>query len=176
MYDVSRIEQLNPIERWKVNNPINSLSVPVGLSTDGNLFKLDLHEREEGPHGLIAGMTGSGKSEFIITYILSMAINFHPDEVQFVLIDYKGGGLVGAFASQDKKMVLPHLAGTITNLETADINRALSSIESELKRRQKLFNEAREKLGEGTIDIYKYQKYYREGLLDKSRFSSIYHF
>ena len=47
-------------------------------------------------------------------------------------------------------MVLPHLAGTITNLETADINRALSSIESELKRRQKLFNEAREKLGEGT--------------------------
>ena len=166
MYDVGKIEQLNPLERWKVNNPINSLSVPVGLSTDGNLFKLDLHEREEGPHGLIAGMTGSGKSEFIITYILSMAINFHPDEVQFVLIDYKGGGLVGAFESQDKKMVLPHLAGTITNLETADINRALSSIESELKRRQKLFNEAREKLGEGTIDIYKYQKYYREGMLD----------
>lgn len=132
------------------------------------IYQTCLHEREEGHHGLIAGMTGSGKSEFIITYILSMAINFHPDEVQFVLIDYKGGGLVGAFESQDKKMVLPHLAGTITNLETADINRALSSIESELKRRQKLFNEAREKLGEGTIDIYKYQKYYREGLLDKA--------
>lgn len=166
MYDVGKIEQLNPLERWKINNPINSLSVPIGLSIDGNLFKLDLHEKEEGPHGLIAGMTGSGKSEFIITYILSMAINFHPSEVQFVLIDYKGGGLVGAFESQDKKIVLPHLAGTITNLETADINRALSSIESELKRRQKLFNEAREKLGEGTIDIYKYQKYYREGMLD----------
>lgn len=165
MYDVSRIEQLNPIERWKVNNPINSLAVPIGISTDGKKFKLDLHEKEEGPHGLIAGMTGSGKSEFIITYILSMAINFHPDEVQFVLIDYKGGGLVGAFENQEQEIVLPHLAGTITNLETADINRALASIESELKRRQKLFNEAREELGEGTIDIYKYQKYYREGLL-----------
>lgn len=165
LYDVGKIEQLNPVERWEVNNPINSLAVPIGYSEDGKTFKLDLHEKEEGPHGLIAGMTGSGKSEFIITYILSMAINFHPDEVQFVLIDYKGGGLVGAFESQDRGIVLPHLAGTITNLETADINRALASIESELKRRQKLFNEAREELGEGTIDIYKYQKYYREGLL-----------
>ncbi len=166
MYNVGRIEQLNPLERWKVNNPINSLAVPIGLSMDGKLFKLDLHEKEEGPHGLIAGMTGSGKSELIITYILSMAINFHPDEVQFVLIDYKGGGLVGAFENKETGVYLPHLAGTITNLEVADINRALASIESELKRRQALFNVARDKLGEGTIDIYKYQKYYREGRLD----------
>ena len=54
------------------------MAVPIGYSEDGKTFKLDLHEKEEGPHGLIAGMTGSGKSEFIITYILSMAINFHP--------------------------------------------------------------------------------------------------
>ncbi len=165
MYGVGLIEQLNPVERWKMNDPINSLSVAVGLLSNGNLFKLDLHEKEQGPHGLIAGMTGSGKSEFIITYILSMAINYHPDEVQFVLIDYKGGGLVGAFENKETGVRLPHLAGTITNLDIADIHRALASIESELKRRQRLFNQARDQLGEGTIDIYKYQRYYREGAL-----------
>lgn len=163
MYQAGNIEQLNPLERWQVNNPVLSLTVPVGIDMNGKEFKLDLHEKEAGPHGLIAGMTGSGKSEFIITYILSMAINFHPDEVQFVLIDYKGGGLVGAFENEEANVRLPHLAGTITNLETADMNRALASIESELKRRQALFNQARDSLGEGTIDIYKYQKYYREG-------------
>lgn len=166
MYNVGTIEQLNPLERWQTNNPIISLSAPIGYGSNGQIFKLDLHEKEQGPHGLIAGMTGSGKSEFIITYILSMAINYHPNEVQFLLIDYKGGGLVGAFENKDTGLRLPHLTGTITNLETTDINRALSSIESELKRRQALFNKARDKLGEGTIDIYKYQKFYREKLLD----------
>ena len=78
----------------KNNNPVNSLGVPIGVRADGELFTLDLHEKFHGPHGLIAGMTGSGKSEFIITYILSMCLNFNPDEVSFVLIDYKGGGLV----------------------------------------------------------------------------------
>ncbi len=166
MYNVGTVEQLNSLERWQANNPIISLAAPIGYDTNGQLFKLDLHEKEQGPHGLIAGMTGSGKSEFIITYILSMAINYHPDEVQFLLIDYKGGGLVGAFENKETGLRLPHLTGTITNLDTADINRALSSIESELKRRQMLFNKARDKLGEGTIDIYKYQKYYREKLVD----------
>ncbi|MCI6265962.1 MAG: type VII secretion protein EssC [Erysipelotrichaceae bacterium] len=166
LFEVGNVEQLNSLERWKMNDPINSLATPIGLSMNGNLFKLDLHEKEQGPHGLIAGMTGSGKSEFIISFILSMAVNYHPYEVQFVLIDYKGGGLVGAFENKETGVSLPHLAGTITNLDTAEINRALASIESELKRRQSLFNQAREKLNEGTIDIYKYQKYYREGLLD----------
>lgn len=166
MYGVSKIEQLNILNRWKQNNPIQNLSAPVGVHTNGELFKLDLHEKFSGPHGLIAGSTGSGKSEFIITYILSMAINYHPDEVQFVLIDYKGGGLAGAFENRETKIRLPHLAGTITNLDTAEMNRTLVSIDSELKRRQKLFNEVRDKLGESTIDIYKYQKYYREGLIN----------
>lgn len=168
MYDVGNVEQLNALERWKVNDPINTLETPIGFSSNGNIFKIDFHEKEQGPHGLIAGMTGSGKSEFIITFVLSMAINYHPLEVQFLLIDYKGGGLVGAFLNKEAKIKLPHLAGTITNLDKADIDRALSSIESELKRRQTLFNQAREKLKEGTIDIYKYQKYYREGLLDEA--------
>ena len=110
-------------------------------------------------------MTGSGKSEFIITYILSMCLNFSPEEVSFVLIDYKGGGLTGAFENKLTGIRLPHLAGTITNLDTAEIKRSLSSIQSELKRRQELFNDVKLKLNESTLDIYKYQQLYRSGLI-----------
>ncbi len=110
-------------------------------------------------------MTGSGKSEFIITYILSMAVNYHPDEVAFILIDYKGGGLAGAFENKKKGIKLPHLAGTITNLDGASINRSLVSIQSELRKRQSIFNEAKQISNEGTMDIYKYQKLYREGIV-----------
>ncbi len=167
MYDVGKIEQLNSLTRWQKNNPILNLQVPVGIGKSGEKITIDLHEKYHGPHGLIAGMTGSGKSEFIITYILSMAINYHPYEVQFILIDYKGGGLAGAFENSNIGLKLPHLVGTITNLDVNEIKRSLASIESELKRRQSLFNKAREISGESTIDIYKYQKMYREESIDE---------
>ncbi len=163
MYDVGNVNQLNSINRWKENNIISSLQAPVGINEQGELFKLDIHEKAHGPHGLVAGMTGSGKSEWLITYILSMAINYHPDEVQFVIIDYKGGGLALVFENRENGFKLPHLAGTITNLDAVEINRALASIQSELKRRQTMFNAARDSLNESTIDIYKYQRLYREG-------------
>lgn len=165
MYEVGRIEQLNILNLWKKNNPELSLQAPVGYGEGGEKIVLDLHEKYHGPHGLIAGMTGSGKSEFIITYILSMAINYHPYEVQFILIDYKGGGLAGAFENLTTKIKLPHLVGTITNLDANEIKRSLASIESELKRRQRAFNVAREESGESTIDIYKYQRMYRDGII-----------
>ena len=163
MYCVGQIEQLNVLNRWKANDPVKSLKAEVGINENGTPFVLDIHEKYHGPHGLIAGMTGSGKSEFIITYVLSMAINYSPEEVNFVLIDYKGGGLAGAFADTETGIKLPHVVGTITNLDKAEINRALSSIKSELRRRQEKFNEVRDQMGESTIDIYKYQKMYREG-------------
>lgn len=161
MYKVGKIEHLNIAQRWKENNPVKSLMAPIGVDTSGEIFYLDLHEKYHGPHGLVAGMTGSGKSEFIITYILSMAVNYHPDEVAFVLIDYKGGGLTGAFQNEHYK--LPHLAGTITNLDGSAIMRSILSIKSELRRRQTIFNYARDVANEGTMDIYKYQKMYRDG-------------
>ena len=163
MYNVGKVEQLNINNRWKTNNSQKSLAVPVGIEKSGMVLKLDLHEKYHGPHGLIAGMTGSGKSEFIITYILSLAINYSPLDVSFILIDYKGGGLAGAFENRETGVRLPHLAGTITNLDVGEMNRSLASIQSELRRRQHIFNEARDMLGESTVDIYKYQKFYKEG-------------
>lgn len=161
MYRVGKIEHLNALSRWKENDPTVSLEVPVGVDTFGELFMLDLHEKYHGPHGLVAGMTGSGKSEFIMTYILSLALNYHPYEVAFILIDYKGGGMAKAFEK------LPHTAGIITNLDGAAVNRSLASIQSELKRRQAIFVEAGNKVGESNVDIYKYQKLYRQGIVEK---------
>ena len=166
MFNVGKVEYLNSLTRWKDNNPTKSLRTPVGVNEDGELFELDLHEKYHGPHGLVAGMTGSGKSEFIITYILSMAVNYHPDEVSFILIDYKGGGLANAFENEEKGIKLPHLCGTITNIDGASIKRSLVSIQSELRRRQNLFNEALKVTNEGTMDIYKYQQLYRDKVVN----------
>ena len=163
MMHVGKVEQLNILSRWSGNDPTGSLHTPIGMMANGKYIELDLHEKYHGPHGLIAGTTGSGKSEFIITYILSMAVNYNPDEVQFILIDYKGGGLAGAFENRETGVKIPHLVGTITNLDTSEMHRTLVSIKSELQRRQIRFNKARESLNEGTIDIYKYQRLYREG-------------
>ena len=100
MFGVGKIEHLNVLSRWKENDPTKTLEAQIGVDTIGDAFKLDLHEKYHGPHGLVAGMTGSGKSEFIMTYILSLAVNYHPYEVAFVLIDYKGGGMAKTFEIQ----------------------------------------------------------------------------
>lgn len=165
MYDVGRIEQLNILDRWNSNDPTVSLQAPIGIDANAMPIALDIHEKYHGPHGLIAGSTGSGKSEFIITYILSLAVNYHPDDVNFVLIDYKGGGLAGAFKKRDVK--LPHLVGTITNIDKVGLQRSLDSIQSELRKRQIIFNKARDLTDESTIDIYKYQRLYHDGVVEK---------
>lgn len=161
LFGVGKVEHLNVLTRWKENDPTKSLQAAVGVDTYGETFMLDLHEKFHGPHGLVAGMTGSGKSEFIITYILSLAVNYHPEEVAFILIDYKGGGMAKSFEN------LPHTAGIITNLDGSAIKRSLVSIESELKRRQAIFAETSKKVGVSNIDIYKYQKLYREGVVSE---------
>ena len=165
MLNVGNVSQLNSITRWKSAPVTNSLATPLGIDTSGSVLKLDLHEKAHGPHGLIAGMTGSGKSETIVSYILSLSVNYSPNEVQFVLIDYKGGGLAGAFENRKTGIKLPHLVGTITNLDKSSMNRTLVSIKSELQRRQRVFNEAKEALDIATIDIYKYQELVRNGSL-----------
>lgn len=156
MLGLGMAEHLNLLERWSSNDPTKSLAAPIGVDKYGEPFKLDLHERAHGPHGLVAGMTGSGKSELIISYILSMAVSYHPYEVAFILIDYKGGGMAKPFEK------LPHTAGVITNLDGNSIQRALASLNSEIHRRERIFQEASERYHISNIDIYKYQKLYRD--------------
>ena len=135
LYNVKRPEEIPVLSLWERNACHKSLAVPLGLRGKDDIVSLNLHEKAHGPHGLVAGTTGSGKSEIVQSYILSLAVNFHPHEVGFLLIDYKGGGMANLFAN------LPHLLGTITNLDGSESMRALASIKSELARRQRIFND-----------------------------------
>jgi DNA segregation ATPase FtsK/SpoIIIE, S-DNA-T family len=151
MYGVEKVEELGLAGRWAQNETYKSLAVPLGLRGKNDLVNLNLHEKAHGPHGLVAGTTGSGKSEIIQSYIISLAVNFHPYEVGFLLIDYKGGGMANLFKD------LPHLMGTITNLDGAQSMRALASIKAELQKRQRLF-------GEHDVNhINQYQKLFKQG-------------
>ncbi|MGL4662428.1 MAG: type VII secretion protein EssC, partial [Culicoidibacterales bacterium] len=155
MFKVDRVEELNIPERWNSGEPRKTLSVPVGYRGSDDVVMLNLHEKAHGPHGLIAGTTGSGKSEIVQTYILSLATNFHPYDVAFLLIDYKGGGMANLFRD------LPHLLGTITNLDSEQSKRALIAIKAELLQRQQLFSD------NDVNHIDGYQKLFKEGLVEK---------
>ena len=134
MYGADTVEDIGMLKRWARADTTRSLSVPVGARSEDELLFLDLHEQAHGPHGLIAGTTGAGKSVLISTFILSLALNFSPYDAGFLLIDYKGGGMAKTFRG------LPHLLGIITNLDGDQSLRALISMKAELDRRQETFN------------------------------------
>lgn len=149
MYGIERPEELKIRDRWKGSKSHKSLAVPLGMRGAGDLLYLNLHEKAHGPHGLVAGTTGSGKSELIQSYILSLAVNFHPYEAGFLLIDYKGGGMADLFGR------LPHHMGTITNLDGNGSMRALVSVKAELSRRQRILRESGVNHIDGYMQMFK---------------------
>ncbi|MFE9767879.1 FtsK/SpoIIIE domain-containing protein [Streptomyces sp. NPDC005808] len=111
--------------RWRMGG--QSTMAVVGESYDGP-FGIDI--RRDGPHGLIAGTTGSGKSELLQTIVAALAVANTPENMTFVLVDYKGGA---AFKDCVK---LPHTVGMVTDLDAHLVERALESLGAELKRRE----------------------------------------
>lgn len=133
LLNILNVEDIDLEKNWQESQVYKTMQAPLGVKSKNEIVSLDLNEKKHGPHGLVAGTTGSGKSEILQTYILSMATLFHPYDVGFVIIDFKGGGMVNQF----KK--LPHLIGAITNIDGREIDRSLSSIKAELRKRQELF-------------------------------------
>nr|WP_237694970.1 FtsK/SpoIIIE domain-containing protein [Streptomyces sp. SID5468] len=125
--------------RWSMGG--RSTTAVVGASFDG-AFAIDLVR--DGPHGLVAGTTGSGKSELLQTIVASLAVANRPDAMTFVLVDYKGGS---AFKDCVK---LPHTVGMVTDLDTHLVERALESLGAELRRREHILAAA------GTKDLEDY--------------------
>lgn len=134
------------IDRWRQNDSIHDrtpgaphrkrrtsgkLRAIVGQSSM-DAMHLDL--RVQGPHALVGGTTGSGKSEFLQAWVLGMAAEFSPDRVTFLFVDYKGGS---AFADC---VNLPHCVGLVTDLSPHLVRRALTSLRAELHHREHLFN------------------------------------
>ena len=113
--------------------------MPVGVTVGGDPVVLDLKEAAEdgiGPHGLVVGATGSGKSELLRTVVAGLAATHPPDQLAFVLVDFKGGAAFADLAP------LPQVAGLITNLQSdlSMVDRALAALQGELARRQRLLH------------------------------------
>ena len=165
MYRVGNVGELDMEGHWDSNNSDKSLAVPIGVMAGGEVFSLDLHEAYHGCHGLVAGTTGSGKSEFLQAFILSLAIKYSPKEIAFVLVDFKGGDMARPFMAKESIPALPHLSATISNLSGNVLYRALVSLEAEIKSRQRIFNESAAALEVDKLDINSYHKYYKGGRL-----------
>jgi S-DNA-T family DNA segregation ATPase FtsK/SpoIIIE len=133
--DVARL-----LARW--SSPGRTTAALLGAGPDGS-FTVDL--ARHGPHALIAGTTGAGKSELLQTLLASLAAGNRPDELHLLLVDFKGGAAFGPCAR------LPHTVGMVTDLDGALVERALASLTAELRRREALLAAA----GAKDLDDYR---------------------
>ena len=119
--------------KWRETNNSRVIAAPIGVTEAGPLV-VDLVT--DGPHALLAGTTGSGKSELLRTLVASLAVTADPEHLTFVLIDYKGGSAFDACAR------LPHTVGMVTDLDDRLAERALGCLEAELRHRERLLRNA----------------------------------
>ncbi|WP_205472657.1 type VII secretion protein EccCa [Nocardioides sp. SYSU D00038] len=126
---------------WRARPARDRLRVPIGTGDGGGLVHLDIKESAQqgmGPHGLVIGATGSGKSEFLRTLVLGLAMTHSPEQLNLVLVDFKGGATFAGMAE------MPHVSAVITNLaqELTLVDRMQDALSGEMVRRQELLREA----------------------------------
>ena len=127
---------------WRAHSP--RTDVPIGIGMDGELFTIDLVKH--GPHGLIGGMTRSGKTEFLKTWISSLAMFNHPDDLTIAIIDFKGG------VDHELTSQLPHVIALATNQDIDLFERTITLLTAEHERRQSIF---RHEAGVSTLEGYR---------------------
>ncbi len=131
----------DPALAWRQRPARDRLRVPIGLGDGGAMIYLDIKESAQqgmGPHGLVIGATGSGKSEFLRTLVLGLAMTHSPEQLNMVLVDFKGGA---TFAGMSE---MPHVSAVITNLaqELTLVDRMQDALSGEMVRRQELLRQA----------------------------------
>jgi S-DNA-T family DNA segregation ATPase FtsK/SpoIIIE len=140
---VEHVQSTDPVDlarHWRQAGA-SALTATLGVDVTGR-FRVDL--RNDGPHMLIAGTTGSGKSELLRTLVAGLAVNSSPEAVSFLLVDYKGGAAFAECAA------LPHVSAVITDLDLHLARRALASMRAELRRRESTLS----RVGCDSIDAY----------------------
>ncbi|MCL2078618.1 MAG: FtsK/SpoIIIE domain-containing protein [Oscillospiraceae bacterium] len=138
-------------ENTDKNDVTRNMRVPIGKNEHGEMY-LDLYEKADGPHMLVAGTTGSGKSETVITYVIGLCMKYSPMDLNLMLVDMKGGGF------SDRLGNLPHCVGAVTDTAGEDegtsaaymLKRFLESLNAEIKRRKLLLSS----LGVDNVDSY----------------------
>ena len=133
LLQLDRIDADSIRKRWHQNGNVPAPETPLGVTEDG-LFTLNMVR--DGPHGLVAGTTGSGKSELLRTLVSGLAVSTDPTYLTFVLVDYKGG------AAFDECSRLPHTVGMVTDLDEQLGERALRALEAELHHRERVLRRA----------------------------------
>ncbi|MCC6943960.1 MAG: hypothetical protein IT335_05245, partial [Thermomicrobiales bacterium] len=154
LFESLRIERPGDLDcqsAWGKMGPLDRLTAPIGLLEDGSQMEFSLGEKGFGYHGLVAGTTGSGKSELLQSIVAALATRYSPEYLSFILVDFKGGAMARPFRN------LPHLAGTISNLDKHMTRRVLTTLRAENERRQRVLVDA------GVNKIDEYQELYRLG-------------
>jgi S-DNA-T family DNA segregation ATPase FtsK/SpoIIIE len=135
------VQGFDPALTWRQRPARDLLRVPIGLGNGGHVVHLDIKEPAQqgmGPHGLVIGATGSGKSEFLRTLVLGLAMTHSPEQLNLVLVDFKGGATFAGMSG------MPHVSAVITNLaeELTLVDRMHDALSGEMVRRQELLREA----------------------------------
>src|SRR3954470_9390611 len=135
------VRRYDPATAWRSRPARDRLRVPIGLGDGGGMIHLDIKESAQqgmGPHGLVIGATGSGKSEFLRTLVLGLALTHSPEQLNMVLVDFKGGATFAGMSA------MPHVSALITNLagELTLVDRMQDALFGEMVRRQQLLRDA----------------------------------
>lgn len=152
IYGVRYVEELRERMRNKWNRPIRKgmipFPVPIGRESLAVNTEIALDEENHGPHGMLAGTTGSGKSELLQTLICSLVIEHDPRLLTLLLIDFKGGATFNVFSA------LPHTVGMVTNLDSIRVSRALEALKAETQYRQQFLESM------NVRDVNQYHRFY----------------
>lgn len=138
---IGDIRDFDPEKQWVRREGRARLAAPFAVTPEGRPVVLDIKESAQqgmGPHGLLIGATGSGKSEVLRTLVLALALTHSPEQLNLVLVDFKGGATFAGMAD------LPHVSAMISNLESelSLVDRMQDALQGEMVRRQEMLRQA----------------------------------